>query len=429
MERILPFYGLRYNTGKAGEITDLIAPPYDVVSDKERDFLVEKNKYNIFSLELPKTIDNTDPFEFSKKQFQEWLDGEILSKEPKACIYPYNISYETHDNKLERKGFIALLRLEDWAKGIVKPHERTFDKVTVNRLNLLKETRANLSPIFMLYKTDKNIASVIDKNKGQELFSVDDSLKNCHKFYKIDDENIIKKAQEGLSNAFFYIADGHHRYTTALKYFNDSNGASSAYIMTYLVDTSDDGLVILPTHRILKLDNAFPEIPAEFSEVIKNETIRLSDTDPSSVIGLINERVSGNHFKYITIFNPMEKSLCFWKIDIQKANSLNFNGSQRPLFSLDVFWLEEIIFKKILKKSAQEMKESGELTFVSNGISAFNETDDNKILFYINPASVDDVINISDKGLLMPQKSTFFYPKILTGLVINSFDHSFINIT
>lgn len=427
MERILPFYGLRYNTEKAGEISGLIAPPYDVVSDGERDCFVEKNNYNIFSLELPKTGDASDPFKFSKKQLFEWINNDILTKEQNQCIYPYNIIYEIENKQIERKGFIALLKLEDWAKGIVKPHERTFDKVTVNRLNLLKETRANLSPIFMLYKTNKDVSSLIDNNKGQELFSVYDSLNNCHKFYKIDDAHIIKQVQAGLKDAFFYIADGHHRYTTALKYMNDSKGSSSAYIMTYLVDAVDEGLVILPTHRALKMDASLPIIPPEFQEVIHSETIAVESIESASITAIIKEKISTNHFKYITIFNPKEKSLNFWKIDMEKIQALNLNGSQKPLFSLDVFWLEEIIFKKILKKSAQEMKESGELTFISDGLAAFNELNNNKILFYINPASVDDVINISDKGLLMPQKSTFFYPKILTGLVINSFDHSFSN--
>jgi len=382
METILPFYGLRYNTEKAGEISCLTAPPYDVVSDRERDDIVEKNNFNIFSLELPKTNENTDPFEFSKKQFNEWIEKQILSKEEKPCIYPYNISYQAENKKIERKGFIALLKLEEWSKGIVKPHERTFDKVTVNRLNLLKETRANLSPIFMLYKTDKDVSSLIDKNKGKELFSVCDSLNNCHKFYKIDDAHIIKQVQTGLKNSFFYIADGHHRYTTALKYMNDSKEPQSAYIMTYLVDTSDEGLVILPTHRVLKLNGFLPDIPPEFSDVIQKETLSLENTEPSSITSLIKEKISDNRFKRITIFNPKEKKLSFWNIDIEKVNLLNLNGSQRPLFALDVFWLEEIIFKKILKKSAQEMKESGELAFVSNNISVFNELDDSKILLH-----------------------------------------------
>jgi uncharacterized protein (DUF1015 family) len=225
MAIILPFRGIRYNLKRAGDMAHLTAHPYDVVDNRERDRLVSINPYNIFSLELPKDkscgIDKIDRYTCAKTEFKDWLSQKILVQEDRPAIYPYDISFSIPDGRFCRKGFVALIRIEDWENRIIRPHEQTFNKVIEDRLCLLRATKAQFSQIFLLYRHNPDLTHILAESKREEIYNIRDRAGNTHRLWKITGQDDLKSIQEGLSESVLYIADGHHRYTTAMKYRNE----------------------------------------------------------------------------------------------------------------------------------------------------------------------------------------------------------------
>jgi uncharacterized protein (DUF1015 family) len=410
MAIILPFCGIRYNTDRAGDMVQLVAPPYDVVDDEKRDSLVSKNHYNIFSLELSKPdfsgTHKVDKYTCAKKKFESWLSKKILEQKDRHAIYPYDISFSTTGGNSCRKGFVALIRVEDWESRIVRPHERTFDRVTEDRFHLLQATEAQ--------------------------FSQKDETGNTHRLWKITDVDRLKSLHECLLETVLYIADGHHRYTTAIKYRNKMQKAYGKdpskpynYLMVYLVDAEDPGLVILPVHRVITLPEALDLklIEATASQVFDVEQIsHTKDLKPeqlcTNLIQCLDEKPQRRGIG--VIFGKGKTAQIWW----QKTTSQNklLSHLHPALSELDVILLEEAIIKGIFKINPQSLEAGKTIKFTIDAPGAVKALDENDVLFILRPTPVNQVLNVADTGLIMPHKSTYFTPKILTGLVINSVD-------
>jgi uncharacterized protein (DUF1015 family) len=436
MAIVLPFCGIRYNTDKAGDISQLVAPPYDVVDDEKRDRLVSRNYYNIFSLELSKPDFNgmhkTDKYTCAKKKFQSWLSKKILEQNDGSAIYPYDISFSTPGGNSCRKGFVALVRVEDWESRIVLPHERTFDRVTEDRFNLLQATEAQFSQVFILYRHSPDAASILDEAERKELYNLKDEDGNTHRLWKITDVDRLKSLHECLLKTALYIADGHHRYTTAIKYRNEMQKAYGKdpskpynYLMVYLVDSEDPGLVVLPVHRVVTMAEAFDLklIAAAASQVFDIEQISHSkDIKPeqlyTSLIQCLDEKPQRRGIG--VIFRKGKTAQIWW----QKTTDQNklLSHLHPALSELDVILLEEAIIKRIFKINPQGLEVGKTIKFTIDAPDAFKTLDEKDVLFILRPTPVNQVLNVADKGLIMPHKSTYFTPKILTGLVINSVD-------
>jgi uncharacterized protein (DUF1015 family) len=436
MAIVLPFRGIRYNTDRAGDMFQLVAPPYDVVDDEKRDKLVSRNNYNIFSLELSKSDLNgthkVDKYTCAKRRFERWLSGKILEQKDKPAIYPYDIGFSVQGGNYCRKGFVALIRIEDWESRIVRPHEQTFDRVTEDRFCLLQVTEAQFSQVFILYRHSPDAARILGESERKELYTVKDEAGNTHGLWKITDVDRLKSLHECLLKAVLYIADGHHRYTTAIKYRNRMQKVYGKepsrpynYLMAYLVDAEDPGLVVIPVHRIVTLpkvlDAELIEITA--SQVFEVETIShvqdlKSEQLCTSLIQCLDNKPRRRGIG--VVFGRGKTAQVWWQ---KTADQNRLLSHLHPALSeLDVILLEEAIIKGVFKINPQGLEAGKTIKFTIDAPSAVEALGESDVLFILRPTPVNQVLDVADKGLIMPHKSTYFTPKILTGLVINSVD-------
>ena len=436
MAIVLPFRGIRYNADQAGDMVQLVAPPYDVVDDEKRDGLVLRNHYNIFSLELSKPdfsgTHKVDKYTCAKKKFEGWLSKKILEQKDEPAIYPYDISFSTLGKNSCRKGFVALIRVEDWESRIVRPHERTFDSITEDRFHLLQATEAQFSQVFILYRHSPDTARVLAKSERKELYTVKDEAGNTHRLWKITDVDRLKSLHECLLETVLYIADGHHRYTTAIKYRNEMQKVYGKdpskpynYLMVYLVDSEDPGLVVFPVHRVVTLQEALDLelIESTASQVFDVEQIsHTKDLEPeqlcANLIQCLDEKPQRRGIG--VVFGKRKTAQIWWR----KATDPNrlLSHLHPALSELDVMLLEEAVIKGVFKINPQSLDAGKTIKFTIDAPSALKALDENDVLFILRPTPVNQVLDVADAGLILPHKSTYFTPKILTGLVINSVD-------
>jgi|AntAceMinimDraft_9_1070365.scaffolds.fasta_scaffold00597_12 uncharacterized protein (DUF1015 family) len=436
MAIVLPFRGIRYNTDQAGDMAQLVAPPYDIVDDEKRDSLVSKNHYNIFSLELSKPdfsgTHKVDKYTCAKKKLKSWLSKKILEQKDRHAIYPYDISFSTPGGNSCRKGFVALIRIEDWESRVVRPHERTFDRVTEDRFHLLQATEAQFSQVFILYRHSPDAAGILAESERKKLYTVKDEAGNTHRLWKITDVDRLKSLHECLLETVLYIADGHHRYTTAIKYRNEMQKVYGKdpskpynYLMVYLVDAEDPGLVVFPVHRVVTLPEALDLelIEATASQIFDVEQIsHTKDLEPEQLcINLIQCLDEKPQRRGIGVIFGKGKTAQIWWQKTTDQNKL-LSHLHPALSELDVILLEEAIIKGVFKINPQSLEAGKTIKFTIDAPDAVKALDENDVLFILRPTPVNQVLDVADTGLIMPHKSTYFTPKILTGLVINSLD-------
>lgn len=438
MAIVLPFRGIRYNTGRAGDMAQLVAPPYDVVDDERRDELVSRNQYNIFSLELSKPDFNgmhkVDKYTCAKRRFESWLSGKILEQKDEPAIYPYDIGFSFRGGDYCRKGFVALIRIEEWESRIVRPHEQTFDRVTEDRFCLLQATEAQFSQVFILYRHNPDVARILGGSERKELYTVKDEAGNTHRLWKITDVDRLKSLHECLLETVLYIADGHHRYTTAIRYRNKMQKVYGKdpsrpynYLMVYLVDAEDPGLVILPVHRVVTLpedlDVKLAEITA--SQAFEVETIsHAQNMEPEQLCNNLIQCLDNKPQRrgVGVVFGKGKAAQVWWQ---KAADQSRLLPRLHPALSeLDVILVEEAVIKKVFKINPQGLEAGKTMKFTIDAPGAVEALGESDVLFILRPTPVDHVLDVADAGLIMPHKSTYFTPKILTGLVINSVDRN-----
>ncbi|NIA09023.1 MAG: DUF1015 family protein [Nitrospiraceae bacterium] len=436
MAIVLPFRGIRYNLERARDMAHLIAPPYDVVDDEERDRLVSINPYNIFSLELPKAescgTHEVDRYSCAKMEFKDWLSRKILVQEDRPAIYPYDISFSTPDGKFCRKGFVALIHIEDWEDRIIRPHEQTFNKVIEDRFRLLKATKAQFSQIFLLYRHSPDVARILAESQREEICAVRDEVGNTHRFWKITGREDLRSLQEGLSETVLYIADGHHRYTTAMRYQKEMQGLYGKglsmpynYLMAYLVDAEDPGQIVLPVHRILSLPEApdLKAIESAASPIFDVEMIsKKGNLGPRQLCTELSRRLAESpERRGLGLVSEEGRSAQIWWLKAMDQNGSS-SCSDLVMSKLDVILLQEAIIKGILQLDPQDLEKKKAIKYTVDLAGAIEALGERDLLFVLRPTPVEQVLEIADKRLILPHKSTYFYPKILTGMVINSVD-------
>ncbi len=432
MASISGFKGVYYNE-KTARLEDLVAPPYDVITKQERDQLVEKEPRNIFALELPSkkecSGDVKDKYECAALLFDRWLREGVLLKDHESAIYPYDIEYENTKRRLVRKGFVCLVRADEWDKRTVLPHERTFSKVTQDRFLLRSATKGQFSQIFMIYRHNKEVEKLLKEAERKRLFSVRDKRGATHCLWRIKDQKILSILRSVFDSMKLYIADGHHRYTTAIRYRKEMEeryglgpNAPYNYTMAYLVDARDPGLVVLPTHRLLNLPENLDQdqvkeglrkyfhlnpIDFEGAEGIGEQAGTFEDVTASTCSQGISVMFGGSRQAFVLC--PKEEA---------KGLLLDAVG-HRELADLDVVVLEELVFKRAMGLEPEKLEAGKDIYFVPDSKRAIEELRENQVLFFMHPTRVEQVLDVADAGLCMPHKSTFFYPKILTGMVIS----------
>ncbi len=436
MASISPFRGIYYNKELFPRLEEVMAPPYDVVDKRERDVLVAKNPHNIFSLELPSASECQEPvsdrYQCAGLKLNRWLRENVLLRDERAGIYPYDIEYEHAGKTRVRRGFICLVRADDWEKRTVLPHERTFQKVTQDRFLLRSATRAQFSQIFMIYRHREEVSQIVSEGHREKLFQVRDTKGALHSLSRLSDRHLLESLQEAFDSMQLYIADGHHRYTTAIRYRKEMEArlglgpqAPYNFTMAYLVDAADPGLVVLPTHRLLNLpaDMGEDEVKRRLSLYFDMNPIDLSrSSGVSQQADTFTDVTANTCSQGISVMFGSGKEAFVLCPKAEARQQLLDSVGHSELAELDVVVLEELVFKRALAIETEGLEAGKDIFFVADSQEALKALKPRQVLFFMHPTRVEQVLDVADAGLSMPHKSTFFYPKILTGMVVNKED-------
>lgn len=414
MAEVIPFRGILYNVSQvSGE--DVVAPPYDIITPEYREQLYNKSPYNIVRIDSGKELegDNESENKYTRAAYHlnSWLDGGILVRAQNQGFYVYEVDYTIEGQQKKLRGFFGVARLEELGKGNIYPHECTHPRPKVDRLNLMRACNANVSPIFSLYNNpERKVSEVLEglTPLRQPYMEARDYDGAVHRLWIIEDKEDIETLRNDLKGRAIFIADGHHRYETALEFQREMQEKNPSYtgdepfnyVLMFLANISDGGLTILPTHRLIK---SIPENTMDsLSRYFEVEAVP-SGKDIAGIIAGTEHAFGfcqqGNGHQYILRYRGDDLS------DVHPA-----------LRELDVMILHELIFKKILGVAdiAYEMDVRETINKVKDGHYG--------AAFFLNPTKVEDVERVALASMRMPPKSTYFYPKLLTGFVINSFN-------
>ena len=385
--------GFRYNQNKISNISDVIAPPYDVINSDQQKKLLNSSEHNVVHIDFNDGIGD-EKYNLSKNKLNQWFESEILIQENKHAIYPYLQKFEFMNETYQRFGIMCLVKLEEFNKRVILPHEQTFSGPKEDRLKLIRACRTNLSPIFGVFDDSDNKFNEITYDKINNLKPIIDaqSLDGiANLIWKIDDESMIKEIEKYFIDKEILIADGHHRYETSLNYMKEIDTNESKFALFYLAGSNQKGLLINPTHRILQNVSNSKEIISNLA----NDFIIIEDAKNLDEISLQPD-------EFIIISNSENKKI---KCKIKEQDLEKF-------YSMSVYATQELIIHKYNKnydkieffKSLEDAK------------SSIIESSLGVILPKFIPSDIMRVVLNNDK---MPQKSTYFYPKVATGMVFN----------
>ncbi|MEW6674849.1 MAG: DUF1015 domain-containing protein [Nitrospirota bacterium] len=410
MAEIVPFRGILYNVSRVS-VEDVLAPPYDIITPEYQDELYRKSPYNIVRIDLgkdyPGDSESENRYTRARAYLDAWIKDSIFIRSEKPSLYVYEISYRTDGEDKRLLGFIGLVRLEEFGAGNIHPHECTYSKPKQDRLNIVRVCEANTSPIFSLYNSpEKKASTVLSRISMTEPYiEARDADGAIHRLWEVSERNDIEVIRKELEDKAVFIADGHHRYETALEFQREvrERRAFSAgkepfdYVLMFLTNISDGGLTILPTHILIKdiSDNAIERLTRYF------------EIEPVRVDFDITKRIAGGRHVFGFFHNLNEG----WHILRYRGG--NLSDVHPGLRELDVTILHDLILKKILNATdiSYEMDVNEAINKVRKG--QFGAA------FFLNPTKVEDVEKAALSSVRMPPKSTYFYPKLLTGIVIN----------
>ena len=420
---------MRYNTFLAGKIGELCCPPYDIISEEERLGYIAENEYNVIRLELPK--EGGDVYKTAGEVLDMWRNTGVLVHEIKPAVYIYEEEFNAYNKRSSVKGIIVRVKVEEFSKGVILPHEFTLSKAKADRFNLMKATNCNFSQIYALYMDEEHTTlKTIDRlsdRKPDQKFTDNDHV--THKLWIITDEKVIEKLVNDFADRKLYIADGHHRYETALNYRNycRENGISKEgdpqdYQMMYLVDMQHPGLVVFPTHRMVRDLESFDK-----DEVLKG-CEEYFDIKKFTSVGNINSELAKQYKQGKKAFGfycgKGEWYLLVLK-DIEVMADVLPDLSEASQ-QLDVSVLHSLILEKTMGIDKENMANQINLTYTKFFEEAIMKVDKGEFQcsFILNPTRVTEIRDVAAAGEKMPQKSTYFYPKMITGMVMNDLNES-----
>ncbi len=441
MTEIFPFRALRYNPDFVPDLANAVTQPYDKISPEMQARYYALSPYNLVRIIRGRPRDQDSPhdnvYTRAARDFREWIDKRILISDREPAIYPYAQQYAIPGEdgiKKQRQGFVALCRLEDYSRGIVHRHEETLPGPKADRLELLKATRAHFGQIFMLYSdaegaVEREVASHSGDKPWQRL---EDEYGTIHAVGRITDPLKIERIVEAMRDKKLVIADGHHRYETALAYRNHCRAQEqyddrAEYVMMTFVRAETPGLTILPTHRVV---HSLPEFDwSEFARAAR----RYVDWEEFAVEGPVAAwragfvralAQAGRERPTIGAYGGADR-LALLRLR-PGADSQSIGADLPPsLRRLDVVFLHRLILEGVLGIDRQAIQKEQNLRYVRESDSAIEQVDSGKaqIGFLMNPTRVGDVLENALAGRVLPQKSTDFYPKLLSGLTIYWLDN------
>jgi uncharacterized protein (DUF1015 family) len=417
MADVQPLRALRYEPRGAGPLDQLLSPPYDVIDSPLRERLAARSPYNAVHIDLPVAGEGADPYEHAADLLQTWQMHGALVRDREPALWILEQDYTAPGGKpRRRRGFLGRVRIEDYGPGRVRPHERTHPGPKEDRLRLTRATRANLSPIFSFYSDPSGaVASILEETASAPPWgeaSDDDGTLN--RLWRLADPAPIDAIQQTLAAAELLIADGHHRYETARVYADEVGGEGEhRFVLMCLVALEDPGLTVFPTHRLVQgLDSERQEALAatvrrdfEITEVDRAELAPPPGEGPLE-LGYID-----SHFK-----RPFRL-----RLRDQATADAALPDHSAAYRELDTAVLEAVLLKGALGLTDDDISHLNGLGYARDQTEALAQIDsgDYDAAFVLRPTPIDQVRAVASAGETMPPKSTYFYPKIPTGLVFN----------
>jgi uncharacterized protein (DUF1015 family) len=408
MADLQPLRTLRYDTSVAGPLEELIAPPYDVIDDEMRAELAARSPHNVVHVDLPSSYDQ------AAITLDEWRAGGVLTQEDEPAVWVLRQDYTAPDGaSRSRTGFLARVRVDDYGPGRIRPHERTHPGPREDRLRLTRATRTNLSPIFALFPDPDGAAerAMTEISAGDAYAPVGDD-----RLWRSSDSDLVAELQMAVADAELLIADGHHRYETARVYAEEVGGEGEhRYVLMLLCSLSDPGLLVFPTHRLLSglADNrgkqeAIREVLMRDFEIEELHAAR--ELEPTS-----NGRVA---FGYMDSFHKKPYRVT---LKDQEIADRALPDMPEPYRHLDTAVLEALVLRAALGMSEEDIADLRGLSYSKDLDDAIDavETGRADAGFFMRATPVEQVRRVAETGESMPPKSTYFYPKVPTGLVFN----------
>lgn len=430
---VKPFKAFRYNSQVVGDVSRCIAPPYDVISDDEQERLHHKSKYNVAYITRGKTSPSDDGrhnvYTRAAEYLQKWISEGALKQDDKDTIYGYIQDFELNGVAFQRLSFIALGKLEDFGKT-VRPHEQVFEKPVTDRLNLERATNARFGLVFMLYDDPQGVADrAIEKAASQKpLVDFVDDQGVRHRLFAIAADKDVEAITKMMAEKSCIIADGHHRYTTGLKYMRESGNPAARYQMLAFTNTRQKGLVVLATHRLVGGIEDF--VPAEFLARLKGsftlKPFKFSDATKEHARQQMLDEMRRLHEQDKTAFGIYMADNTFYVATLKNRAAMdaaapNMSEAWR---ALDVSVLQKLVLEGLLGLDEQKMGNPEHVEYVKDIPNAVNDliaqidAGRKQIAFLTNPVKMQQLAKVTDAGERMPHKSTYFFPKMYTGLTI-----------
>jgi uncharacterized protein (DUF1015 family) len=412
--QVSPLQAVHYDLGKV-TLAEVVAPPYDVIDDAQRAELAARSPYNVVQLDLPRDPNGGDPYEHAAELLREWTGEGVLVGDSDPTMWALEQDYSAPDgSRLTRRGFLARVRLAPYGEG-VRPHERTQPGPKEDRLRLTRATRYNLSPVFALYPGDawRQLESALASDPWGEVTDVDGTT---HRTWRIGDPAIHAAIATELARGELLIADGHHRYDTSLVYQQEVGpGGPADYVLMALVSLEDPGLTVFPTHRLiagLADDPARQEkLGTGLRQLFEVEEVPTDRLDPAGIEGVGVFGYVDSHFKRA------------YRLRLASNPALDqaLAGRSEAYRTLDTAILEELVLKGILGMTTENIAAKRGIGYTPNIDEALAKLDagEYQAAFLLRPTPVEQVREIAVAGETMPPKSTYFFPKMLTGIVFN----------
>ena len=435
MAEIRPFKGIRYNANKVSNMAGVICPPYDIISPEFQDRLYQASEYNFvrieYNRELPSDNEQNSRYTRASGYIAQWLQKGILLADNKPALYLHEHSFTFGGKSYRRMNIIAAVKLEEWDSQIIRPHENIIPRAKSDRMSMLRACQANTSQVMAMYEDPgKVIASILAKQmREMPVIDTSDSWGDKHRVWAMTQPEALRSLQREMMKQAFYIADGHHRYDSALTYKHELMARSGNitgeegfnFVMISLTDFADPGLVIFPTHRLIR-GIAVPVLK-EFKNKLKTffdiQELLLSTPD---LWGKVDSLLTGmkpemQEVKLAISGLEKDKLLILTLRDYQAAAGL-MPGSHDDLYKkLDVSLVDHVIMEHLLDFDKDKVE--GNLSYVHDRQEAADLVNKGQyqMAFIMNPVKPELIKAIADTGDRMPRKSTYFYPKCPAGLV------------
>jgi uncharacterized protein (DUF1015 family) len=441
MAESLPFHGIRYAASRGRELGQLLAPPYDHISQERRDELLRRHPHNVVHLTLgeDRPGDDGDHNRYTRAAaaFRAWQAQGVLRVDPRPAVYPLEQGFLAPDGRqLTRRGFMAAVRLHEFSEGVVIPHEKTLVAPKADRLAVLRTVQANLSPIFGLYRDEAGAtARVLERSCLAEPVAETDSDDGVHhRLWRCDDPAMVAAFQELVAAERIFLADGHHRYETALVYRNELEARGQRwppdgghhYVLMFLCPMSDPGLVIFATHRLVHGVTApLAELLPRLSRYFLVQTIEESLMKPAGrawAVARLAEH-SGRATALLMIAAEDRKARVLTLRDDADLAGTSLPGNP-TLAALDVSVLHALVLQHVLGLTPASQAAQQNVTFVRDAGEAVNRvlSGEHQLGFLLNPTPMWQVEAVGEAGETMPQKSTLFLPRLQAGLVLRALD-------